>query len=93
MTAFEAFYFGSWQAVELMRVEDGAISLHLAESEYVIEEKSPIPNLRIRPRKATLSDCTCFLRPGTEISVVSTFQDSESSDEENLQMVSYNFSN
>ena len=76
-----------------MRVEDGAISIHLAETEYVIEEKSPIPNLRIKPRKATSSDCTCFLRPGTEISVLSTFQHSESSDEENLQPVSYNLFN
>ncbi|XP_034704457.1 SNF2 domain-containing protein CLASSY 1-like isoform X1 [Vitis riparia] len=84
---FEAFYFGSWQAIELMRIEDGTVALHLAESEYVIEEKSPIPNLRIRPRKATLSDCTCFLRPGTEITVLWTLQQSESSDEENREPV------
>lgn len=72
-----------------MRVEDGTISIHLAESEFVIEEKNPIPNLRLRPRKATLSDCTCFLRPGTEVSVLSTFQQAESSEEENLEPVSY----
>lgn len=76
-----------------MRIEDGTVALHLAESEYVIEEKSPIPNLRIRPRKATLSDCTCFLRPGTEITVFWTLQQSESSDEENREPVSFYFFN
>ncbi|XP_028125041.1 uncharacterized protein LOC114321974 [Camellia sinensis] len=50
----------------------------------LIEENVPISNLRIRSRKATLSDCTCFLRPGLDICVLSTPQGTEdSSDDEN----------
>ncbi|CAL5406312.1 unnamed protein product [Camellia sinensis] len=50
----------------------------------LIEENVPISNLQIRSRKATLSDCTCFLRPGLVFCVLSTPQGTEdSSDDEN----------
>ena len=43
-------------------------------------EKGPLSDIRIRSRKATLSDCSRFLRPGIDICVLSTPQRSNDSD-------------
>ncbi|KAL6980760.1 SNF2 domain-containing protein [Sarracenia purpurea var. burkii] len=82
---FEAFYYGSWQAVERLRIKDGAITMILVDGENMNEENVPMANLRIRSRKATFSDCTCFLRPGLDVCVLSTFQLTEDSSEEENQ--------
>ncbi|CAL5363929.1 unnamed protein product [Camellia sinensis] len=81
---FEAYYFGSWKTVERLQIRNGVITMLLFDYGDLIEENVPISNLRIRSRKATLSDCTCFLRPGLDICVLSTPQGTEdSSDDEN----------
>ncbi|KAF8394861.1 hypothetical protein HHK36_018798 [Tetracentron sinense] len=75
---FEAFSCGSWNIVELVRIRGGDITMHFKDPGFESEEKVPIMNLRMRSRKATLSDCTCFLRPGIDICVLSPSPSSES---------------
>ncbi|GAV83780.1 SNF2_N domain-containing protein/Helicase_C domain-containing protein [Cephalotus follicularis] len=84
---FEAFFNGSWQIVELIRVEDGIMTMHFLDDQYLIEERRPFSKLRVRSRQATLIDCTCFLRPGIDICVLSSSQNSEGSDGENQEPV------
>jgi hypothetical protein len=91
LTAFEALLYGSWEAVELIRIINGTMAMHFMDSQYIIEDKSPFSNLRIRSRQATLSDCTCYLRPGIDICVLSASQHAKSSDEENREPVSHIF--
>ena len=75
--------------MECLRIREGSISSHVVDNGEVIEENIPMSNLRIRSRKATLTDCTCFLRPGVDICVLSTSQHTENSDDEdNLDPVS-----
>ncbi|GFZ15072.1 chromatin remodeling 38 [Actinidia rufa] len=85
LTAFEAFYYGSWKRVERLRIRDGAIIMLLVDGGDLIEENVPMVNLRIRSRKATLSDCTCFLRPGLDVCVLSTSQLIENTSDEESQ--------
>ncbi|KAK3019518.1 hypothetical protein RJ639_003190 [Escallonia herrerae] len=87
VTAFEAFWCGSWQNVERLRIMNGAISMHVTDDRDVIEADIPVANLRVRSRKASSYDCTCFLRPGLDISVLSTPQHKENSSDENLELV------
>lgn len=75
--------------MELIRIEDGTMTMHLKDNQCYTEERRPFSNLRIRSRKATSSDCTCFLRPGIDVCVLSASQDAECSDEENEEPVSY----
>lgn len=91
LTAFEALLYGSWEVVELIRIMNGTMVMHFMDNQYIIEEKSPFSNLRIRSRQATLSDCTCSLRPGIDICVLSASQHAKSSDEENREPVSHLF--
>lgn len=84
---FEALLYGSWEAVELIRIMNGTMVMHFMDNQYIIEEKSPFSNLRVRSRQATLSDCTCYLRPGIDICVLSQSQHAKSSDEENREPV------
>lgn len=91
LTAFEALLYGSWEAVELIRIMNGTMVMHFMDNQYIIEEKSPFSNLRVRSRQATLSDCTCYLRPGIDICVLSQSQHAKSSDEENREPVSHHF--
>lgn len=84
---FEAFFHDSWKTVELIRIEDGTMTMHLKDNQCYTEEKRPFSNLRIRSRKATLSDCTYFLRPGVDVCVLSASQNVECSDEENEEPV------
>ncbi|GLT78895.1 hypothetical protein SLA2020_504130 [Shorea laevis] len=82
---FEVFYCGSWQTVKLIRIENGVMIMYLTDNQHLIEEKRPFSNLRIKSREATLNDCTCFLRPGVDICVLSLQADS--SDESNQEPV------
>ncbi|XP_052187132.1 SNF2 domain-containing protein CLASSY 1-like [Diospyros lotus] len=79
---FEAFYKGSWKIVECLRIRMGAITALLADGGDTFEENVPLSNIRMRSRKAKLSDCTCFIRPGLDICVLSSSQLTESSSEE-----------
>ncbi|KAJ7963916.1 SNF2 domain-containing protein CLASSY [Quillaja saponaria] len=82
---FEAFLFGSWQAVELIRIEEGTMTMHLLDTHYAIN-RGPFSDLRIRSRKATLSDCS-FLRPGMDVCVLEKSQCSDNSDGNNPKPV------
>ncbi|GKU92186.1 hypothetical protein SLEP1_g5949 [Rubroshorea leprosula] len=84
---FEFPYCGSWQPVELIRIDNGIMTMHLADTQYLIEETRPFSNVRIKSRQANLNDCTCFLRPGVDICVLSNSLQADSSDEANLEPV------
>lgn len=79
---FEAYWGDSWQNVERLRIKDGSIRMHVIDDESMIEVQIPISNIRLRPKKATAIDCTCLLRPGIDVSVFSTPQQSEEEDKE-----------
>lgn len=79
---FEVFYHGSWKSVERLRISDGTITLNFPDLGYQFEQKGFLSTLRLRPRRATLTDCTCLLRPGIDVSVLSTSEGSENSSEE-----------
>ncbi|XP_056169517.1 SNF2 domain-containing protein CLASSY 1-like [Syzygium oleosum] len=68
---FEALCAGSWQPVESIRISHGRMIICTVDDRYAIEESGPFTNVRIKSRQATLSDCTCFLRPGVDICVLS----------------------
>lgn len=82
---YEVFYNNLWHPVERLKVTNGKIYTHLVDGEDIIEEDIPFSNHRIRSRKANLSDCICFLRPGVDVCVLSTSEDTESSSEEDYQ--------
>ncbi|GAU29410.1 hypothetical protein TSUD_149800 [Trifolium subterraneum] len=65
---FEAVLNGSWQPVELIKVESGKTSIQFMDTEQF---QSPLSsNIRIKSRKATAYDCTSFLRPGIDITML-----------------------
>ncbi|KAL5568844.1 hypothetical protein UlMin_025419, partial [Ulmus minor] len=78
--SFEALCSNSWQPVENISIRNGIMTLNFVDKTFVINGKGPYSNLRLRSRRATLSDCTCFLRPGVDICVLSTSQCAENSD-------------
>ncbi|GMJ14484.1 chromatin remodeling 42, CLASSY2 [Hibiscus trionum] len=78
---FEVFVRDSWKAVKLIRIKNGFMTLHIIDGQYLIEKK-PFADLRVRSRKAMLPDCTCFLRPGIDICVLSHPEQTESLDDE-----------
>ncbi|XP_028804695.1 SNF2 domain-containing protein CLASSY 2-like [Neltuma alba] len=84
---FEAILHGSWQALRCIAIEGGTMVLHFKDNNHVVREKAPISDIRIRSRKATVSDCSCFLRPGIDICVLSSFQHANGSDQNNLNAV------
>lgn len=57
------------------------MSMKFVDNQYVIHERGPFSDLRMKSRQATLSDCTCFLRQGVDICVLSIPQQTEGSDE------------
>ncbi|KAH0850894.1 hypothetical protein HID58_095146 [Brassica napus] len=46
------------------------MTVPLLENGYILEDIRPFQRLRLRSRKATLNDCTCFLRPGIDVCVL-----------------------
>ncbi|KNA09955.1 hypothetical protein SOVF_148780 [Spinacia oleracea] len=79
---FEVFYQGLWKSVERLRIINGAINFNFLDHGYLFEEKSFLSTLRLRPRRATMTDCTCVLRPGADVSVFSTPDNAEESSEQ-----------
>ncbi|KAF3433339.1 hypothetical protein FNV43_RR24441 [Rhamnella rubrinervis] len=79
--AFEALYCGSWKSVELISIRNGNMSMKFVDDQYLIHERGPFTDLRIKSRQATLSDCTCFLRHGVDICVLSIPQQTEGADD------------
>jgi len=70
VVAFEVFCWGTWKAVEYLRIENGTMTMRLLENGQVLDDIKPFQRLRIRSRKATLIDCTSFLRPGIDVCVL-----------------------
>ncbi|WJX38509.1 DNA repair and recombination protein RAD54-like protein [Trifolium repens] len=65
---FEAVLNGSWQPVELIKIESGKTSIKFMDTEQF---QSPLSsNIRVKSRKATAYDCSGFLRPGIDISML-----------------------
>lgn len=56
--------------MEYIRIEDGRMAIRLLDNGYVLEDICPFQRLRLRSRKATLSDCTCFLRPDIDVCIL-----------------------
>ncbi|KAH0860345.1 LOW QUALITY PROTEIN: hypothetical protein HID58_088606 [Brassica napus] len=67
---FEIFSCGTWNPVEYIRIQHGKMTVPLLENGYILEDIRPFQRLRLRSRKATLNDCTCFLRPGIDVCVL-----------------------
>ncbi|KAG5240010.1 SNF2 domain-containing protein [Salix suchowensis] len=84
---FEALCCGSWQSVELLQIRDGAMTVHFVDSHHSIEENGPFSNIRVKSRKATSSDCTCFLRPGVDVCVLSSSERAKNTGEGNSEPV------
>ncbi|KAJ6371626.1 hypothetical protein OIU77_002024 [Salix suchowensis] len=84
---FEALCCGSWQSVELLQIRDGAMTVHFVDSHHSVEENGPFSNIRVKSRKATLSDCTCFLRPGVDVCVLSSSERAKNTGEGNPEPV------
>lgn len=63
------------------------MTIHMADDQCVIESRS-FANLRVRSRPATISDCTCFLRPGIDVCFLSSLRHVEGSDFERKEPVS-----
>jgi len=70
VAAFEVFCWGTWKAVEYLRIENGTMTMRLLENGQVLDDIKPFQRLRLRSRKATLVDCTSFLRPGIDVCVL-----------------------
>ncbi|CAJ2644126.1 unnamed protein product [Trifolium pratense] len=65
---FEVVLNGSWQPVELIKIESGITTLHFMDTQQI---QSPLSSdIRIKSRKATSSDCSNFLRPRIDISML-----------------------
>ncbi|KAI3908451.1 hypothetical protein MKX01_009253 [Papaver californicum] len=72
VSPFEAYCDSSWWPVKSLSIRKGELDVHLESPDEVdVKEKIPVANLRMRSRKATVSDCICFLRPGVDICVLS----------------------
>ncbi|KAJ8763990.1 hypothetical protein K2173_004860 [Erythroxylum novogranatense] len=84
---FEALRNGSWQSVEFIEVRDGLMTMSFADNTQSTAKNGPYANIRIKSRKATISDCICFLRPGIDVCVLSTCNDKEDSEEQNPEPV------
>lgn len=56
--------------MEYIRIQHGKMTVPLLENGYILEDIRPFQRLRLRSRKATLNDCTCFLRPGIDVCVL-----------------------
>ncbi|CAE6074662.1 unnamed protein product [Arabidopsis arenosa] len=82
---FEVFCWGTWKAVEYLRIENGTMTMRLLENGQVLDDIRPFQRLRLRSRKATLIDCTSFLRPGIDVCVL--YQKDVTLDEETPEPV------
>ncbi|XXG44246.1 hypothetical protein AAC387_Pa01g4103 [Persea americana] len=87
---FEAFHDGSWHRIKDVRIKNGNVTVqfeHLGSGTWEIVATH---DLRLRSRKATPSDCRCFLQPGMDICVFSAYPNATISDEENVKPAWHN---
>lgn len=77
---FEAFYNGSWQAVDLVSIRNGKTFIWLSLQSSMVENEVCADNIRLRSRKANSYDCSHILKVGADICVLSGRQISEDSE-------------
>lgn len=79
--------------MERLQVRGGTLSTHIVFNGDVVEEDIPMSHLRVKSRKATVSDCTAFLRQGVDICVIWAPGNSNNEDDKkDVEPVSSNFS-
>ncbi|XP_042497125.1 SNF2 domain-containing protein CLASSY 1-like [Macadamia integrifolia] len=69
---FEAFSHGSWRTIEHIRIRDGTVAMRFETPGFEMDEEVYNGTVRVRSRKAILSDCDCFLRAGIDVCVLLT---------------------
>lgn len=74
--------------MEFLKIDQGMMTMRLLENGLVLDDIKPFQRLRLRSRKATLIDCTSFLRPGIDVCVL--YQKNVSLDEEPVIFSSFN---
>ncbi|WJX58928.1 hypothetical protein P8452_44331 [Trifolium repens] len=84
---FEAVIYGSWHPVEFIKVKSGTVTIHFADNHHMVMDKGTLSDIRMRSRKTTVSDCSCFLRPGIDICVLSPPQRAADSVGSNVEPV------
>ncbi|KAG9142153.1 hypothetical protein Leryth_007601 [Lithospermum erythrorhizon] len=79
---FEVYWCDEWKEVDRLRISGGHITTHVVNDGETFEANIRMSSLRLRSRKATELDCTCFLRPGVDICVFTNSYRVDNSDEE-----------
>jgi DNA repair and recombination RAD54-like protein len=74
--------------VEFIKVKSGTVTIHFADNHHMVMDKGTLSDIRMRSRKTTVSDCSCFLRPGIDICVLSPPQRAADSTGSNVEPVS-----
>lgn len=77
-SAFESVWLGSWWPVKQLKIRKGYLIVSSVDGQHEHEACGPSTNLRVRSRKANSSDCTCYLRPGLDVCVLSPSSDGNS---------------
>ncbi|RHN80703.1 putative DNA helicase chromatin remodeling SNF2 family [Medicago truncatula] len=70
--SFEAVLNRSWQPVELIKIESGKTIVNFIHAQNI--HSHLLSDIRLRSREATPADCSSFVRPGIDISVLSSFE-------------------
>lgn len=77
--------------MDFIEIKSGTMSMHFVDDHHLAMDKGPLSDIRIRSRKSTVSDCSCFLRPGIDVCVLSAPQSADNSDDFRLEPVSVPF--
>lgn len=66
---FEAFHNGSWHGVNSIMIRNGSLFVKFPYSGSTVQHDIDGEYLRIHSRRATASDCSHILKPGTDVCV------------------------
>ncbi|XP_020595669.1 SNF2 domain-containing protein CLASSY 1-like [Phalaenopsis equestris] len=69
---FEAFYDGSWHAVDILRIRWGKTYIMFDHWSSKVENEICADNIRLRSRKSNSHDCSHLLKVGVDVCVLST---------------------
>lgn len=56
--------------MESIKVKSGTMTIHFTDNHHMAMDKGTLSDIRISSRKAIVSDCSRFLRPGIDICVL-----------------------
>ncbi|XP_074565015.1 SNF2 domain-containing protein CLASSY 1-like [Curcuma longa] len=70
-TPFEALYNGSWHGVDHISIKNGSTFAKINYNGSMVLDKVDGDCLRMRSRKASSSDCSHLLKPGTDVCALS----------------------